>query len=149
PHAPSGTSAPAGGPPTPPARQVAPIAIALAFAPGPHAGFTLALEPAEMGRVEIRMRREGGGHALHIIAERPETLGLLQRDRQELNASLAQAGLRIEGQGVTFSLESGAGGQQGATSQGDRGRRPRTGSDPDPGAVPSPMQRHGLLDLHI
>jgi flagellar hook-length control protein FliK len=101
-----------------------------------------------MGRVEIRMRREGEGHALHITAERPETLGLLQRDRQELNASLAQAGLRIEGQGVTFSLESGAGGQQGATPQGDRGR-PRTGSDPDPGAVPPPMQRHGLLDLHI
>ena len=148
-----GAAAPAASPappaPPPPVRQVTPIAIALAFVPGPQAGFTLALEPAELGRVEIRMRRDGEGHVLHIVAERPETLGLLQRDRQELNASLAQAGLRLDGQGLTFGLESEAreGGQGPNQGDGQQGtpHRARTGVL----ETPPPMQRHGLLDLNI
>ena len=133
----------------PPSRQVAPIAIALAFTPGAQAGFTLALEPAELGRVEIQLRRQGEGHALHITAERAETLGLLQRDRQELNNSLAQAGIELGG-GLTFSLESGTDGGAGQRDgQQAPPRRAPSGTPSGAIAAPAPMQRHGLLDLNI
>jgi hypothetical protein len=150
----SPVAAPASGgspppPAMPPARQVAPIAIALAFAPGGQAGFTLALEPAEMGRVEIRLRREGDGHALHITVERPETLGLLQRDRQELNSSLAQAGLRVDGADLTFSLEGRPRRRRGRAAAA--ASSPRRAASRPAGAItaPPPVLRHGLLDLNI
>ena len=66
------------------------------FTPGTANGFQLALDPVELGRVEIRVQREGESHSVRVTAERPETLALLLRDRQELDRSLSDAGLRVE-----------------------------------------------------
>jgi Meckel syndrome type 1 protein len=139
--------------PPPPMRQVAPIAVALAFAPAGAGGFQLSLEPGELGRVEIRVQREGEAHAVRITAERPETLALLLRDRQELDRGLADAGLRVEAKGIEFSLSSSTGGreQRGREeSRSDATPRGRGPAGSATAAEPTPTRAvRGLLDLNI
>ncbi|MFL1464094.1 flagellar hook-length control protein FliK, partial [Roseococcus sp. DSY-14] len=138
--------APAAAPP-PAARQVAQTAIALSFAPGPQGGFTLQLEPAELGRVEITLRREGDRHALSIAAERPETLLLLRQDRAELDRALGEAGVRLDG-AASFALTGGGAdgsGGGGGGAPGGRGGRPAAPAE----ALPPPRAVRGLLDLAI
>lgn len=144
---------PAATPPASPTRQIAPIAIALAFTPGAVGGFNLTLDPVELGRVEIRVQREGDGHSVQVVAERPETLALLQRDRLELDRSLADAGLRVDSQGIDFSLAS----SEGQPGQGDAQHRPAPRRDAGPAPLPMMAEREppppraprGLLDLNI
>ncbi|MFC7539791.1 flagellar hook-length control protein FliK [Siccirubricoccus deserti] len=64
--------------------------------PGRPARLTVALEPETLGRVEVRIERDAAGDiaAVRVLAERPETLALLQRDAREFDRSLAQAGCR-------------------------------------------------------
>jgi len=131
----------------PPARQVAPIAIALAFAPTSGQGFTLALDPPELGRVEIHVTREGETHSVALTAERPETLALLQRDRAELDRSLAQAGLSLSG-GVSFSLTGGQAGGDGQPARDGRRGAPRDDQAASPALEAAPRALRGLLDLH-
>ncbi len=138
-------------PPAAPVRQIAPMAVALAFTPGVANGFQLTLDPVELGRVEIRVQREGEAHSIRIIAERPETLALLLRDRQELDRSLADAGLLVEAKGIEFSLGQQSGqadrGPQGEARSGAARRASSAGpSDPEPPPTRAPR---GLLDLQI
>lgn len=103
----SGPAAPPPRPPSPAAfRQVAPIAIALASGPGRSPRLTVALEPEELGRVEIRIERATDTEAatIHVLAERPETLALLQRDARELDRALQQAGIKVAEGGTSFGL---------------------------------------------
>ena len=64
------------------------------------------LEPAALGRVEVRLEfhRDNQVSAM-IAAERPETLDALQRDARLLERSLHDAGLRLDSDGLTFSLK--------------------------------------------
>jgi len=136
----------------PPMRQLAPIAIALAFTAGPANGFNLTLDPVELGRVEIRVQREADGHSVRIMAERPETLALLQRDRHELDRSLADAGLRVMSDGLEFSLENSGAGRDAPRDDGARqAARGRGGAGTaESQAEPSPGRAsRGLLDLNI
>lgn len=138
-------------PPLPPARQVATLAIALAFAPGQ---FSVALDPPQLGRVEIAVQREGDGHQVRILAERPETLALLERDRGELDRALADAGVALGEGGLTFALAGDAGGSGDAQAgrEHEAGRLPRhvaAGQPPSPGPSPPPTTVRGLLDLRI
>ncbi|MCX8135337.1 MAG: flagellar hook-length control protein FliK [Roseococcus sp.] len=135
--------------PPPPARQVAPVAVALAFAPA-LGQFQVALDPPELGRVEIAVRREGEGHEVRVLAERPETLALLERDRAELGRALAEAGVALGEGGLRFALagESGPGGGRG----GDRGRAPAPPWRAEPASAPAagpPSAGRGLIDLRI
>lgn len=136
----------------PPMRQLAPIAIALAFTPGAASGFNLTLEPVELGRVEIRVQREGDGHSVRIMAERPETLALLQRDRHELDRSMTDAGLRVASNGIDFSLGSSGAGRDAprdeATHQTARGKGGPDTADLKAETSPARTTR-GLLDLNI
>nr|WP_314073007.1 flagellar hook-length control protein FliK [uncultured Roseococcus sp.] len=135
----------------PPIRQVASIAVALAFKSGSSNGFDLSLEPAELGRVMVRVERDGDRHSIQVIAERLETLALLQRDRSELDRTLAEAGLRVEAGGISFSLDAeGAEGQGGAASrQGGASGGGRTAVPTSEGQPAPPHAPRGLLDLHI
>ncbi|MEI6162644.1 MAG: flagellar hook-length control protein FliK, partial [Roseococcus sp.] len=147
--------APAAAPPAPPVpmRQVAPIAIALAFSPGMANGFQLSLDPVELGRVEIRVQREGESHSVRVTAERPETLALLLRDRQELDRSLADAGLRVESKGIDFALSPQSGGTdqrpQGEARPGPTRRATRSGTGQQEAEAPPARLARGLLDLNI
>ncbi|WP_165585427.1 flagellar hook-length control protein FliK [Roseococcus sp. SYP-B2431] len=145
--------APSASPSPSPARQVSSVAIALAFAPGGSGGFSLSLEPAELGRIEIRVQREGDGHNVRVTAERPETLALLQRDRHELDRGLAEAGLRVDPAGIDFSLDmrDGGGGQEAGTGQRNepRGHAGAARALTMPEREAPPRVPRSLLDLNI
>lgn len=70
--------------------------------------FTLRLDPAELGRVQVKMRFMDGGrvHA-QVIAERPETLELLQKDSRGLERALNASGQKGENPVIEFSLDQG------------------------------------------
>jgi flagellar hook-length control protein FliK len=64
------------------------------------------LEPAELGRVEVRLEfgQESRVSAI-IAAERPETLDALQRDVRLLERGLQDSGLRLDNNSLSFSLK--------------------------------------------
>ena len=93
-----------------PARQIAPFAVALAL--GPNASLTVTLDPLELGRVEVSIERSGTEAAIRVVAERPETLALLQRDAKELQRALSDAGISQTGTSLSFSLGNGGASQQ-------------------------------------
>lgn len=143
--------APRAAPPAPPVRQLAPMAVALAFAArdGESSSLSLSLDPGELGRVEVSVERHGGHTAIHLSAERPETLVLLQRDQRELERALSQAGIGTEGRSLEFSLSGqGAGqrdGQQGAPTPW----RSFAGGNPARAAAGEPPPRIALSLLDI
>jgi Meckel syndrome type 1 protein len=92
-------------------RQLAPVIVSLAFGGGNEA-LTITLDPGELGRVEISIGQGKEAGLVRIIAERPETLALLQRDQRELDRSLTQAGLGDMARSLSFSLASDQGRQQ-------------------------------------
>jgi flagellar hook-length control protein FliK len=142
---------------------VAPFAVALAL--GPDASLSIALDPPELGRVEVSIERSGEAAHVSLRAERPETLALLQRDRAELERALAAAGFGDAAGDGAPSLSFGLGGQ--GAQQGEARERsqqggaqsgaPRPGLAGDRGpAGPAPLPPsaarvapRGLLDLAV
>lgn len=153
-------AAPGTAPPMVPAlavRQVAPVAVALALLPGPTASLRIALEPPELGRVEVRIARGAEGDAVRILVERPETLALLQRDQRELARALDQAGVPPGG-GISLGLagrEGGGAGQDGGTADGRQGgggggsHQDRRTAPLPPEALPRRAVPLGLLDIAV
>ena len=67
---------------------------------------TVHLHPAELGSVDIQLNFEDSGRlTAQIVAERPETLELLQRDSRLLERSLGDNGLKLTNEGLSFSLK--------------------------------------------
>lgn len=67
--------------------------------------FTIQLDPADLGRLDIRMKFDkDGGMKAHMSAERPETLSMLQRDQHQLNRVLQQAGIDVDENSLSFDL---------------------------------------------
>jgi Meckel syndrome type 1 protein len=149
------SSAPTRELPTPmPARQLAPVVVSLALGRGDEA-LTIALDPVELGRVEVSIGQGKEAGQLRIVAERPETLALLQRDQRELDRALNQAGLGDMARSLSFSLASDHGRQQqhGAQERGQR-RAPFTiGGVEGGGATPSlpaPLRNAtSLIDIAV
>lgn len=67
--------------------------------------FSISLEPAELGRVDVRLEfvRDGQVRAT-VSAERPETLELLQKDAQGLERALRDAGANTKELSLSFDL---------------------------------------------
>jgi hypothetical protein len=93
-------------------RQVAPapvfqIGVQIAKAvPGWIDRLVVQLEPAALGRVEVRLKFHRNDQVSAVIAaKRSDTLDALQRDARLLERSLQQAGLRLDSDGLTFSLK--------------------------------------------
>jgi flagellar hook-length control protein FliK len=108
--------------PAPPARQLAPVVVSLALGRGDEA-LTIALDPGELGRVEVSIGQGKEAGQVRIVAERPETLALLQRDQRDLDRALSQAGLGDMARSLSFSLASDQGRQQQQGSAHERGHR--------------------------
>ena len=104
----------------PAARQLAPVGVSLALGRGDEA-LTIALDPVELGRVEVSIGQGKEAGQVRIVAERPETLALLQRDQRELDRALNQAGLGDMARSLSFSLASDQGRQQQQGSAHERG----------------------------
>ena len=77
--------------------------------------FEIRLDPAELGRVEVKLTVGADGKAdAMIVAHRPETLALLLRDSQNLERTLKESGLELSNSSLNFSLK-------GEGRQGDGG----------------------------
>ena len=64
------------------------------------------LRPQELGRVEVKLEIANDGRAKAlIIAERPETLDILQRDVRVLDRTLQDAGLKTDQNSLSFDLQ--------------------------------------------
>lgn len=132
----------------PPALQLAPIVITLSTLEQDAAmRLTLTLEPEELGRIEVAVERTGEARlAITMVADRPETLHLLQRDSALLDRALAQAGVGLEGRSLAFAF-GGSGGR------GDERRgRPNSRDEPVRDAVAEaaqPTSVRTLLDLAV
>jgi hypothetical protein len=105
-----------GVPPTP-ARQISPAILSFSAQPGIGAApsrLVVALRPDELGRVEIAVEQAADGPAeIRLSAERPETLLMLMRDADAIQAVLQQAGIGTEkGHNLSFNLSEGGGGGQ-------------------------------------
>ena len=135
-------------------RQLAPVLVSLALGGGNEA-LTITLDPGELGRVEVSIGQGKDAGQVRIIAERPETLALLQRDQRELDRSLTQAGLGDMARSLSFSLASDQGRQQhhhtaqeganrfAALAGGQEAERPLT-------PIPAPLRAStSLIDLAV
>jgi len=98
-----------GGKPTPElAHQVSQqlnMHVTKAFKDGQQE-FTVRLDPAELGHVRVKLSfLEGGKVHAQVMAERPETLDLMQRDTKGLEKAIEAAGHKADG-GIQFSLDT-------------------------------------------
>jgi flagellar hook-length control protein FliK len=98
--------------PSSPAHRAAPqapvvqLGIQIAGAASRHVErLVVQLEPAALGRVEVRLDFSHDNRVSALIAaDRPETLELLQRDSRALERGLQDAGLRLDQDALSFSL---------------------------------------------
>lgn len=141
-------------PPTPPTRQLAPVLVSMALGRGDDT-LTIALDPVELGRVEVSISQGKEAGQVRIVAERPETLALLQRDQRELDRALSQAGLGDLGRSIAFSLASDQGRQQRQGGSQERGKHSSglvLGPDGDRPLAPMPLPNRAstsLIDLAV
>jgi flagellar hook-length control protein FliK len=128
-----------------------------------NGSISMQLRPEELGRIDIRVdiAKDGAVNAT-ILADRPQTLELLQRDSQTLERALQGAGLQADSGCLNFGLR-GEGGQGSGQSDGRNGQHPSGSSrgsrlgvaSEDDGVQPlsSIMRRYqvptGRLDVRI
>ncbi len=80
------------------------LTIAARSAEGLH-HFDIRLDPAELGKVQVRLTVDDKGQAqATLVADKQQTLDLLQRDSSSLNRALQDAGLNLSNNGLNFSL---------------------------------------------
>ncbi len=89
---------------TPQGAQTMAAQIAQRFNEGSKV-FDIRMDPPELGRVEVRLEvgKDNSVRAI-LAAERIETLAELQRSARELERALAEAGLNVGEDALTFSL---------------------------------------------
>jgi chemotaxis protein MotD len=67
--------------------------------------FEIRLDPAELGRIDVRIDIDRHGQVTsHLTVERPETLSMLRQDANQLQRALDNAGLSTGNAGLQFSL---------------------------------------------
>lgn len=88
---------------TPPQEQVQ-LAITTATRDGIDR-ITMQLEPADLGRVEIRMETGGDGRTqLSFTVDKSDTLDALARDARTLERALQEAGIKADAGSMQFNL---------------------------------------------
>ncbi len=74
-------------------------------AAGGNSRFEIRLDPAELGRIDVRLDVDKHGNVTsHLTVERPATLDMLRRDAPQLQQALENAGLKTGDSGLQFSL---------------------------------------------
>jgi flagellar hook-length control protein FliK len=82
--------------------------------PGKNDQMVINLKPIELGSVEVKLDFGADGRVqASIMAERPETLEMLQKDFRALERALNDAGLQTDPGSLSFNLKGqGQGGNQ-------------------------------------
>jgi flagellar hook-length control protein FliK len=124
-------------PPPPPPKPPAPIEqVAVQIKKAIGAGvdkINIRLNPAHLGQVEVKMEIARDGQlTATVIAEKPETLDLLQRDVRGLERALQDGGLKTNMQSFQFSLKEQA--QQQAATGRDQNNGQQGKSDQNNGS---------------
>ena len=127
----------------PPAEQVA-VQIQRAAEQG-ASRISIELDPAELGRVEVRLDVDRtGAVSASVFAERQETLDMLKKDQGSLEKALQNAGLSADASNLNFSLREGnKGGREAQDGQGRKGRGARGGDDAE--VAPAAVERLGRM----
>ncbi len=82
---------------------------------------TLQLEPADLGRVDVRLEINDGRVQARIAAENPQALDQMRQDSRSLERALQNAGLNTDGGSLNFSLkDQGRSGGDQREGQGER-----------------------------
>lgn len=90
---------------------------------------TLQLEPASLGRLDIKLKfGKDGEIRAHLSVDRPETLAMLQKDAAHLQRALHQAGFDADDASLSFDLRQQGQQQPDAGHAQDHGQRGGYGS---------------------
>ena len=164
PTAPAQQTAPASGhqaanaapSPAPPNVPLAGVAVEIAGrALSGKNHFEIRLDPPELGRIEVHLDVGRDGHiTTHMVADRSDTLALLQRDASGLQRALQDAGFKTADNGLQFSLRDQTAGQQ--QQQQTNTGAPRSGDDDklapigiQPAALARYISRAGGIDIRV
>ena len=80
---------------------------------------TIRLNPAELGRVEVKMELTYDGRTTAVVtADNRDTLEMLRRDSSDLQRALQEGGLQLRDSDLSFNLR----GEQHQTAEGDDGK---------------------------
>lgn len=102
--------------------------------------FELRLDPAELGRVEVRMEVTRDHRVTAVItADNPQALTELARNARELEQQLQSAGLQLGENGLSFDLRQG--GHGGETDEVNNGARGESGETALSEQQPAPVAR--------
>ena len=111
------------------------------------------LNPSELGKVEIRLEIGSDGAIRGtVIADKPETMELLQRDAKQLERALQDAGLKTGGDSLDFQMRGG-GTNERQQQQAGSGNGPLSqdggdldGSDEQPATDTTGSEHDGIGD---
>jgi flagellar hook-length control protein FliK len=145
----TGTASPAPAPaPLPhlPALQILP---SLAKAAGDGGGrFNIQLHPQELGRVRVELDIDHDGHVTAAIsAAHPATLDLLRRDAAALQQALNDAGLKTDGNALSFNLQGNGQDMTDGSARSARHATPLVPPAADPLADDAAPQTTGTVSL--
>lgn len=93
-----------------PVQQVS-TALANAVAKGQDS-ISIQLSPDDLGKIDIKLDFSGDKVSATIVADKPETLEMLQKDSRTLERMLSDAGLQTDQQSLNFSLRGERGNAQ-------------------------------------
>ncbi len=106
---------------------------------------TLQLEPAELGRVEIKMDTVEGKTNIAFLVDKPETLDALSRDARSLERMLQDAGVRADAGGMQFNLRQQPQEEQAAGD--DKGSNEAAGEIDEISTLPGAITKHYNLNV--
>lgn len=124
---------------------------------------SIKLNPASLGRVEVRMEiAKDGQLSAVILAEKPETLDMLRNDVRGLERALQEAGLKTDSGSLNFGLKSQNSGTAEAGRDGEdthTGQPKENSGQPDdnkgnagqmhPGIYGQNQSRNGGIDIRV
>lgn len=107
---------------------------------GGNTSFEMRLDPAELGRVEVRMEVSRDHRVTAVItADNPQALTELARHARELEQQLQSAGLHLSENGLSFDLRQG--GQGGESEHANNNARANGGEEALSEQQPAPVAR--------
>ncbi len=108
------------------------------------------LKPKELGNIQVRLEVDGDGNMkASIIASRPETLDMLQKDASALRQALQDAGLKTNDNAFSFSYRGDQQSQQEAGRFAGNDRRQDSGRDIPAGGIDAASADDDLTEAII
>jgi flagellar hook-length control protein FliK len=115
--------------------------------------FDIRLDPPDAGQVDVHLSVASDGRAqAHVVADKPQTLEILQRDSASLHRALKDAGLDLGNNSLNFSLkgqERGEGGAPSYTPRTSSLRTTETAIAAGPHSFTSSRAADGRLDIRV